>query len=77
MLLTVSFVFIVLTAPLSTLTALNRKGNILWHIVAFSNSFAMSGFQKGNVKYFPNGRISKELLQNNRCKQNKVFVAKS
>ena len=30
MLLTVSFVFIILTAPLSTLTALNRKGNALF-----------------------------------------------
>ena len=29
MLLIVSFVFIILTAPLSTLTALNRKGNVL------------------------------------------------
>ena len=42
MLLTVSFVFIVLTAPLSTLTALNRKGNIfLCYAVAFDSSFAM------------------------------------
>ena len=28
MLLTVSFVFIILTAPLSTLSALNRTGNL-------------------------------------------------